>query len=113
LPIAPFPYVTSPDIWCPNPQRGRRGELGVRSDAPARAAGGGGLAGVAELADAPDLGSGDASRGGSRPSARTTSLGFAADQVIGGLLGHPGAMEAAAGAIETRRCRSRKPAPRA
>ena len=31
-------------------------------------------AGVAELVDAPDLGSGDASRGGSSPSARTISL---------------------------------------
>ena len=29
-------------------------------------------AGVAKLADAPDLGSGDASRGGSSPSTRTT-----------------------------------------
>ena len=32
-----------------------------------------GRAGVAELVDAPDLGSGDASRGGSSPSARTKS----------------------------------------
>jgi hypothetical protein len=31
-------------------------------------------AGVAELVDAPDLGSGDESRGGSSPSARTTSF---------------------------------------
>ena len=31
-------------------------------------------AGVAELADAPDLGSGDESRGGSSPSARTIEL---------------------------------------
>jgi hypothetical protein len=31
-------------------------------------------AGVAELVDAPDLGSGDASRGGSSPSARTISF---------------------------------------
>ena len=31
-------------------------------------------AGVAELVDAPDLGSGGESRGGSSPSARTTSF---------------------------------------
>lgn len=32
------------------------------------------FAGVAELVDAPDLGSGDESRGGSSPSARTTQV---------------------------------------
>ena len=34
-------------------------------------------AGVAELVDAPDLGSGDESRGGSSPSARTISFATA------------------------------------
>ena len=34
-------------------------------------------AGVAELVDAPDLGSGDESRGGSSPSARTISFSTA------------------------------------
>jgi hypothetical protein len=38
-------------------------------------------AGVAELVDAPDLGSGDESRGGSTPSARTIS--FAAANALG------------------------------
>jgi hypothetical protein len=35
---------------------------------------GGGCAGVAELADALDLGSSDENRGGSNPSARTTAV---------------------------------------
>ena len=45
-------------------------------------------AGVAELVDAPDLGSGDVSRGGSSPSARTISLATAGalDQVTIGRL---------------------------
>ena len=48
------------------------------------------LAGVAELVDAPDLGSGDESRGGSSPSARTIidarqSARIVADWVISGL----------------------------
>ena len=43
-----------------------RKQIGLVKPAPA--------AGVAELVDAPDLGSGDESRGGSSPSARTTSF---------------------------------------
>ena len=39
---------------------------GSRAEVPAA-----GIAGVAELADAPDLGSGGENRGGSSPSART------------------------------------------
>ena len=41
-------------------------------------------AGVAELVDAPDLGSGDQNRGGSSPSARTIAAASRGDPFKGG-----------------------------
>ena len=58
-----FPLVRAAPCYTPRPATAAASRGGSLSGRP--------WAGVAELADAPDLGSGDASRGGSSPSART------------------------------------------
>ena len=83
---------------------------GAAGDRPAGAAAGGaasGFAGVAELVDALDLGSSDASRGGSSPSARTKSWRPRTSDTC-----RQGVWRAAA-AIEAERCKSPRRVPQA
>jgi hypothetical protein len=66
-------------------------------------------AGVAELVDAPDLGSGDESRGGSSPSARTISFAtaHALDQLTIGRLAAIGQSRLSAATTTRRNARCR------